>query len=118
MCIIAKSKTAHNKFFALYLNSIVQEGNMDFFTLVVELGFPIAGSIAAGYFIFLTLKFILAGVNSAVYTVCDIIKRLDNRVTTMNTDIQRLDAKISHALGLAPDYDRIARAEQKDQRID
>lgn len=91
---------------------------MDFFKLMAELGFPIAGAIAAGYFIFLTLKFILAGVNGAVNSICGIITRLESRVEAMNTDIQRLDVKISHALGLQPDYERISRAEPSDQRID
>lgn len=91
---------------------------MDFFKLLAELGFPIAGAIAAGYFIFLTLKFILAGVNGAVTSISGIIRRLDSRVEAMNTDIQRLDVKISHSLGLEPDYDRISRSEHKDQRID
>ena len=91
---------------------------MDFFKILAELGFPIAGSIASGYFIFLSLKFILAGVNGAVTTICGIVKRLDHRVESMNTDVQRLDVKISHALGLQPDYDRISRAEPDDQRID
>ena len=35
---------------------------MDFLTLVGDVGFPIAGALAAGGFVFLTLKFILAGV--------------------------------------------------------
>jgi len=38
----------------------------EFFKLVAEVGFPIAGAMAAGYFVFLTLKFILAGVTSSV----------------------------------------------------
>ena len=32
---------------------------MDFLSLVGDVGFPIAGSLAAGGFVFLTLKFIL-----------------------------------------------------------
>jgi hypothetical protein len=47
-----------------------------------------------------------------------IIKGLDTRVDTMNNDVQRIDVKISHALGLQPDYYRISRAEQSDQRRD
>jgi len=39
---------------------------MDFLTLVGEVGFPIAGALAAGGFVFLTLKFILAGVTDSV----------------------------------------------------
>lgn len=91
---------------------------MDFVQLISDVGFPIAGAIAAGYFIFLTLKFILVGVNGAISSINGMIKRLDHRVESMNTDIQRLDVKISHALGLQPDYDRISRAELNDQRID
>ena len=33
----------------------------------------------------------------------------------MANDLQRLDAKVSFALGLEPDYTRIARADQSDQ---
>ena len=39
---------------------------MEFLTIVGEVGFPIAGAIAAGYFVFLTIKFILAGVTGGV----------------------------------------------------
>jgi hypothetical protein len=91
---------------------------MDFLKLVAELGFPIAAALAAGYFVFLTLKFILAGVTSSVNGMGGIIKGLDSRVDTMNNQVIRLDVKVSHALGLAPDYDRISRAEQTDQRKD
>lgn len=91
---------------------------MDFFKMVAEVGFPIASAIAAGYFVFLTLKFILAGVTSSVNGMGGIIKGLDARVDTMTNDLQRVDVKISHALGLQPDYTRISRAEQVDQRKD
>ena len=90
----------------------------EFFKLVAELGFPIAAAMAAGYFVFLTLKFILAGVTSSVTSMAGIIKGLDTRVDTMNNDLQRVDVKISHALGLQPDYQRISRAELADQRRD
>lgn len=91
---------------------------MDFLKLVAEVGFPIASAIAAGYFVFLTLKFILAGVTGSVTGMAGIIKGLDTRVDTMNNDLQRVDVKISHALGLQPDYQRISRAELSDQRRD
>lgn len=91
---------------------------MDLIQLISDVGFPIAGAIASGYFIFLTLKFILAGVNGAISGTNGMIKRLDRRVESMNTEVQRLDVKISHSLGLQPDYDRISRAEPSDQRID
>jgi archaellum biogenesis ATPase FlaH len=85
----------------------------EFFKLVAEVGFPIASAIAAGYFVFLTLKFILAGVTSSVNGLKNIIEALDNRVKTMNHDVIRIDTIVSNALGLKPDVDRIARADGK-----
>lgn len=86
---------------------------MDFFKLVAEVGFPIASAIAGGYFVFLTLKFILAGVTSSVKGMAGIINTLDDRVKTMNHDVIRIDSIVSNALGLKPDVDRIARADGK-----
>jgi hypothetical protein len=91
---------------------------MDFFKIVAEVGFPIAAALAAGYFVSLTLKFILAGVTSSVKGMSGIINALDRRVAAMNHDVIRIDTKVSHALGIPPDLDRIARAEQSDARRD
>jgi hypothetical protein len=89
-----------------------------FFKLVADVGFPMAGAMAAGYFVFLTLKFILEGVTDGVKGMSGIIAALDKRVATMNHDVIRIDTKVSHALGIPPDLDRIARAEQTDARRD
>jgi len=85
----------------------------EYFKLVAEVGFPIAAAIGAGYFVFLTLKFILAGVTGSVNGIKGIIGALDNRVKTMNHDVIRIDTVVSNALGLRPDTDRIARADGK-----
>lgn len=85
----------------------------EFFKLVAEVGFPIAAAVSAGYFVFLTLKFILAGVTSGVNSLKNIIGALDNRLKTMNHDVIRIDTIVSNALGLRPDVDRIARADGK-----
>ncbi len=90
----------------------------EIFKLIGEVGFPIAAALAGGYFVFLTLKFILAGVTSSVKSMAGIIGALDKRVATMNHDVMRIDTKVSHALGLQPDLDRIARSEQSDARRD
>ena len=90
----------------------------EIFKLIGEVGFPIAAALAGGYFVFLTLKFILAGVTSSVKSMAGIIGALDRRVATMNHDVMRIDTKVSHALGLQPDLDRIARSEQSDTRRD
>lgn len=86
---------------------------MDIFKLIAEVGFPIAGSLAAGFFIFLTLKYILASVSDSVNSLKGIIGALDNRVKTMNHDVIRIDTLMSNALGIKPDIDRIARADGK-----
>jgi hypothetical protein len=90
-----------------------QYKNMDFFKLVAEVGFPIAAAISAGYFVFLTVKFILAGVTSSIKSLSGIITGLDNRVKTMNHDVIRIDTLMSSAMGVKPDVDRIARADGK-----
>ena len=86
----------------------------EFFGLVADIGFPIAAALAAGHFVFLTLKFILAGVTGSISGMRGIIKSLDNRVKTMNHDVIRIDTVVSNALGLRPDIDRISRADGKD----
>jgi hypothetical protein len=90
----------------------------DFFKLIAELGFPIAAACASGYFVFLTIKFILAGVTSSVNGMNAIVRGLDARIDTMTDELQRLDIKISLAIGVDPDYERVARAELKDHRKD
>jgi hypothetical protein len=87
-----------------------------FFKLVIEVGFPIASSMAAGYFVFLTLKFILASVTSSVKSMASVIVRLDGRVKSMNNDVVKIDLLVSNALGLKPDIDRIARIESRNMK--
>jgi hypothetical protein len=94
-------------------NNQIWKSQMDFFKIVAELGFPIAAALAGGYFVFLTLKFILAGVTSSVKGMAGIITALDNRVKTMNHDVIRIDVVVSNAIGLKPDVDRVARADGK-----
>ena len=86
---------------------------MDIFKLIAEVGFPIAGAIAAGFFVFTTLKCILDSVSGSVVTLNNIVKSLDNRVQTMNHDVIRIDTLMSNALGIRPDIERIARADGK-----
>ena len=84
-----------------------------FFKLIADVGFPIAAACAMGYFIFLTIKFILDGVMSSVQGLSGIITALDNRVKTMNHDVIRIDTLVSNVMGVKPDVDRIARADGK-----
>lgn len=91
----------------------------EYLTLVLNVGFPVAAASASGYFVFLTLKFILSGIEVSVTNMAKIITNLDNRVKTMNSDVIRIDVLVSDALGLQPDVDRISRADGKnDARVD
>ena len=87
---------------------------MDFLTLISDVGFPIAGAVATGGFVFLTLKFILAGVTDSVTTLKNIIGQLDNRIQTMNNDLVKIDALMSYTLEVKPNVDRIAANEGKE----
>ena len=84
------------------------------FTLIADVGFPIAIALIAGFFIFLTIKYILESVIGQVQGIHVIVTGLDNRVKTMNHDIIRLDATMCSVLGIRPDLNRIARADGKE----
>ena len=87
---------------------------MDFLQLVGDVGFPIAGAIASGFFIFLTLKDILASVTGQVQGLKNIICSLDNRVQTMNNDLVKIDTLLSYVTGVKPNVDRLAANEGKE----
>lgn len=87
---------------------------MEFLKLVGEVGFPIAGAIASGIFVFTTLKFILGSVTGSVMGLKAIINALDNRVQTMNNDLVKIDTLMSYALNVKPNVDRIAANEGKE----
>ena len=86
---------------------------MEIFGLIAEVGFPIAAACGAGYFVFLSVKFILNSVEGSINGMKNIIGALDNRVQTMNHDVIRIDTLMSNAFGVRPDMDRIARADGK-----
>ena len=87
---------------------------MEFLTLVGEVGFPIAGAIAAGIFVFTTLKFILQSVTGSVIGLKNIICALDNRVQTMNNDLVKIDTLLSYIQGVKPNVERLAANEGKE----
>ena len=88
--------------------------SMDFLQIVSEVGFPIAAALAGGYFVFLSVKFILNGVTDNVKSLKGIIGALDNRVQTMNNDLVKIDTLISYTLGVKPNVDRLAANEGKE----
>ena len=91
----------------------------EWLSLIADVGFPIVAALVGGYFVFLTLNFILTGVLDSIKQQRMFAIALDNRVKTMNNEIVRIDVKMCQAFGIQPDMDRIARADgQKDARKD
>jgi len=87
--------------------------------LVSELGFPVAAALLGGFFMFLTLKYIMNGVIDKVNFISNMVSGLDNRVKNMNHDMIRMDTTMCVVLGIKPDLNRISRADgQKDARRD
>ncbi len=92
----------------------------EIFEMIAELGAPIAGSIAMGFFIFLVIRQILEGVVEQVKTLTIFCKSLEARATTMSNEMMKIDLLVSSALELRPDIERIARAENfvEDGKVD
>ena len=93
---------------------------MEVFNLIAEVGLPIAGALIMAFFIFLVMKQLMDTLVADIKTVEGISKMLITRAGAMNNDIIRIDTIVSSALGISPDLDRIARAENfvEDGRID
>jgi hypothetical protein len=85
----------------------------EIFKIIGDLGMPVAAALGGGYFVYLTIKLLLAGVLGSIKGMAGIITALDNRVKTMNHDVIRIDTVVSNALGLRPDVERISRADGK-----
>ena len=84
---------------------------MEIFTLIAEVGAPIAGALVMGVFIFIIIKQIMSNLVTQIDAVKGMSEMLITRGNGMNNDIIRLDTSVSAALGLAPDLQRLARAE-------
>tara|TARA_B100000927_G_scaffold283881_1_gene272110 strand:- start:942 stop:1238 length:297 start_codon:yes stop_codon:yes gene_type:complete len=88
--------------------------------LITELGLPIAGALVMGFFIFLVMKQLIEKLVNEVKVIEGITKMLITRATVMNNDIIRIDTSVASVMGLSPDLDRIARAQNfvEDGKID
>jgi hypothetical protein len=93
---------------------------VEVFDLIAEVGLPIASGLIMGFFIFMVMKQMMDGLVDEINTIQGISKMLITRASIMNNDIIRIDVSVSSALNLAPDLDRIARAENfvEDGKID
>ena len=90
------------------------------FSLIADVGMPIAGSLIMGVFIFIVIKQILAGIIDQIKTLTIFCESLENRARTMSNEIVKIDLLVSSALDLPPDIERIARAENfiEDGKLD
>ena len=84
---------------------------MEIFQLIADVGAPIAGALVMGLFIFIIIKQIMDNLVDDINTVKGMSEMLITRGKVMNNDIIRIDTSVSAALGLAPDLQRLARAE-------
>ena len=92
---------------------------MEYLEIIGDVGFPIASALAGGFFVFLTLKFILAGVLDDIKTKRGFVKGLQYRIGTMNNELLKIDVLVSHAFRIKPDMTRVSRSKgQEDQRKD
>jgi|TARA_E500000305_G_C3941114_1_gene197542 hypothetical protein len=93
---------------------------MEVFELIAEVGLPIASGLIMGFFIFMVMKQMMDNLVDEIKTIQGISKMLITRASIMNNDMIRIDTSVSSALNLAPDLDRIARAENfvEDGKID
>jgi len=84
---------------------------VEIFELIKDVGAPIAGALVMGVFIFIIIKQIMDNLVDDINTVKGMSEMLITRGKVMNNDIIRIDTSVSAALGLAPDLQRLARAE-------
>ena len=84
---------------------------MEIFQLITDVGAPIAGAVVMGVFIFIIINQIMSNLVTEIKTVKGMSEMLITRGKVMNNDIIRIDTSVSAALGLAPDLQRISRAE-------
>jgi hypothetical protein len=91
----------------------------EFLEIAEKVGFPIAGALTAGFFIFIILKFILNELTGSIKGLNNLINGLVNRIDTMNNDIVKIDAMVSVAFNRKPNLERLAAADgKKDSRKD
>ena len=84
---------------------------MEIFQVITDVGAPIAGALVMGVFIFIIIRQIMNNLVDDIKTVKGMSEMLITRGKVMNNDIIRIDTSVSAALGLTPDLQRLARAE-------
>ena len=81
------------------------------FNFISDVGAPIAAAVFMGGFIFIIIRKIMDDVVGNTEELKGICSMLITRIKVMNNDMIKIDMSVSSALGLTPDLDKIARAE-------
>ena len=92
----------------------------EIFKLISDVGLPIAGALVMGFFLFIIIRQIVEGIIDNIATLTMFAESLENRARTMSNEMVKIDLLVSSALGLNPDIDRVARAENfvEDGKVD
>lgn len=92
----------------------------EIFSLIGDVGLPIAGAIVMGVFIFIIIKQIMEGIVDDIKTLTIFCESLENRARSMSNEMIKIDMLVSSALELRPDIERVARAENfiEDGKLD
>lgn len=90
------------------------------FSLISDVGLPIAGAVVMGVFIFIIIKQIMEGIVDDIKTLTMFCESLENRARSMSNEMIKIDMLVSSALKLRPDIERVARAENfiEDGKLD
>lgn len=90
------------------------------FSLIGDVGVPIAMALVMGFFIFIVIKQIFEGIVDQIKTLTMFCESLENRARTMSNEMIKIDMLVSSALELRPDIERVARAENfiEDGKLD
>ena len=86
----------------------------DILSFMEQVGLPITGALAVGWFLFIILKFILAQVTDKISGIGNALLSLENKCDVMNNDIVKIDALFSSAFNVEPNLDRLAASEGKE----
>ena len=92
----------------------------EIFKLISDVGLPIAGALVMGFFLFIIIRQIFEGIIDNIATLTMFAESLENRARTISNEMVKIDLLVSSALGLNPDIDRVARAENfvEDGKVD
>ena len=84
---------------------------MDIVYLIETFGFEVVMIIGLGYFVFFVWQTITKTINPALVSMKATIIRLTDQLRLLDQDMIRIDTSVSSVVGLSPDLDRIARAQ-------